>query len=1182
MADSQTKSNTGIDKALFALLAVGLVGAACFFSKLDDVFPAASIDLRLNKEQIEQKAREALRSIGSSDKDLICATTFSSQDYQEIFLEHEYPVSRANELMRAEVPVWLWSTRFCKPSALEEHRLWLTTDGRLNSYGHTIEAERAIPSLSHAAAKKVAIDFARRQAAINLPDEPVIEDEKANEARDEKNASGPTSQSPEQPEHKDSVSGTAKPGAAKNASNLKLIIDGTVKQSNRLDHYFTWEDQSKDYKGGRLRTYIYVSGNIVTEFSYALHVPDSFERKYNHIRSYNDLLSSIAEVLFSCLTGALLFVFVWALSTGQVRWRLTLVLAFLASVGTCLNTANNWPVIVKGYTTTRTFQNFLFDTGINTLVQALIAGLSAIVLIGGTEALYRRAFPDKLMVDVLLKPLSLRCKQLHESLFAGLSMFGVQLGWITFYYLTGRMAGVWSPLQMREVAVLSSVVPAWSSFSMAVEASVFEELLCRVLCLVLVQKLTRNFWIANFVQAVGWAFMHSNYPQEPAYVRGVELSFVGFAFGMLLRRFGILPSIVSHFTYNCLLGVLPLLSPNTPLLLISALVAISPAFIWFLLSALSVKKKGYVDESALLNSCDSPAPKKNVVEADLLLDYHYSPVSRTYLISIATTAAISVALCFLPVRQIGQDARLAVSREQALENAKGYLKSRGIADDGWQITTQLRENLDNEEIQYGFEKEGLAKVTEVMRSARYPLIWYIRFFKPQQPDFYEVMISPIGRPIGLSVHKADEAEGETLSEADARAAVEQFMESDRPEFHRLNLGASSQTKRDKRVDHTFIYEAPEYRLGDARLRVSISTVGAEVDRPYVNWDIPSAWTYERSKKTFKDEIVSYANQALLLVSGGLGVAWLVGLLRSQSVHWRPALMVAILYAITSFGEAINEAPLMLLSYSTDIPLASFWVKSVMERLRYLLVMDSAIAFLGLIGFASFRLLRPRDSITAFFRKCISPQTDEEKKYARNAWIDALVLSYSYTAILTAIDRTTEWARGVFSPSAPVAQFGTICDASTVFSPSLDIAMYSLSLTLVSVVVIPIVVGLYARYCRTWTKFFIGSIVVSAIVYASNRYWQSFLIDMVASSITTITIYWFVRRFARDNILTYVLCAYVSLMTAKIIELARFGSTVYSVDIAISVALALLPILLGVFQINSCSVAKDTSGDNQAG
>lgn len=1132
MEDGNSGSTQRISKSLYLLLVLGLIGLGCFFLKLDDVFPAASIDLRLSKDKIVQRAKDIMHATGNSDKDLIEATTFTSRDYQEIFLEHEYDVREANELMRSEIPIWLWSTRFCKQQNLEEFWVTMTTDGKLRGWTHQIEAEKELPEVTHEEALKIATTFAKERGDINLPS----------------------------PDASDAA--------------IKLIEDGTVKQEKRLDHYFTWEDTAKSYKGGHMRTIVYVSGNAVTDFHYTLHVPDSFDSKYKNIRSYNSLLSSIAQVSFAVLTGALLFVFVWALSTNQIRWRLALIAAGLAFVESCLSTANSWPQIMQGYETAKTLQAFVIDKGIAAVVQALLASLSTVVLIGAAEALYRKAFPDKLSIESYLTGAALRTKQLTESVLAGVSVFGIQLGWITLFYLVGKQLGVWSPLQMREVAVLSSVVPAYSGLTMAIEASVFEELLCRILCLILVQKLTRNFWIANFVQAVGWAFMHSDYPQEPAYVRGLELSFVGFAFGMLLRRFGILPSVISHYTYNCLLASLPLLSPNTPGLFATALAAVSPAFVWWGTIMMKVKSHGYIAETGMLNKdLDHHSPISQEVP-DARFDYHYTPLATKTRWMIALYGLCGLAFAFVPYRQIGQDAKLSVTREEAVHAAAIYLNNRGVSPDDWRTSVYLGDNLSDEEIQYGYEKEGFKRVDEIMSKARYPLIWYVRFFKPGLREQYEVMISPAGKAIGLDITKPEDAPGTIISEAEAREKIEQFLQNERPEFAPLKFLTASKTKRPNREDHNFNYESPQFKMGDARLKVSVDTVGADVDRPTVTWSIPDAWRYERQKKTIKDQLAQYGSWGMSVAIIAAGIVWLVGLLRSQSIHWRPGLLVALIYVLAKAAEYLNDIPGMICNYDTDIPLASFWTESTMDKLKGLCTSGSLVAFLGVISYAAFRILRPADSVLAFLRKCFKPASEEERNYGKQVWIDALVFGYSASALMVGLDQILDFLRAGFAPSASIASFTTITEASMVFSPTVDFFYQTVALTLVGILCIPVGVGLYAKFGRTWPRFMFGVTLAAMISYASNRYWQSFLLDVLGFAFTALLSFGIVKYIVRGNVLGYAIFFYVVLLSSKVIALYHHAARPYMSDVAMGVLLVLLPLAIGVVRINSRPIKKD--------
>ncbi len=107
-------------------------------------------------------------------------------------------------------------------------------------------------------------------------------------------------------------------------------------------------------------------------------------------------------------------------------------------------------------------------------------------------------------------------------------MFGIHTAYVVAFYLVGQRLNFWSPLEIRETATMSGQLPTFEAINVGIIASTTEELMYRVLALFFFQKLTRNFWLANFLQAASWAFMHSSYPQEPAYARGVELTIGGF------------------------------------------------------------------------------------------------------------------------------------------------------------------------------------------------------------------------------------------------------------------------------------------------------------------------------------------------------------------------------------------------------------------------------------------------------------------------------------------------------------------------------------------------------------------------------------------------------------------------------------------------------------------------------
>src|SRR5208283_2180080 len=67
-----------------------------------------------------------------------------------------------------------------------------------------------------------------------------------------------------------------------------------------------------------------------------------------------------------------------------------------------------------------------------------------------------------------------------------------------------------------------------------------------------VARLARYRWIAVVVPAFLWGFLHSNYPQEPAYIRGIEVGLIG-----------VVATLIWHYTVDAsLVGLLLIRSDN--------------------------------------------------------------------------------------------------------------------------------------------------------------------------------------------------------------------------------------------------------------------------------------------------------------------------------------------------------------------------------------------------------------------------------------------------------------------------------------------------------------------------------------------------------------------------------------------------------------------------------------------
>ncbi len=137
------------------------------------------------------------------------------------------------------------------------------------------------------------------------------------------------------------------------------------------------------------------------------------------------------------------------------------------------------------------------------------------------------------------------------------------LGYLTAFYLIGtRYLGVWIPAESPHSALLSTYAPWLVPALIALEASVSEELVLRLFAISFLKRFLKWTALALLVPAMVWAFGHSNYPVFPVYVRGIELTIAGLAFGWIFIRYGLLTMLVAHYAIDAILIAMPLLGSS--------------------------------------------------------------------------------------------------------------------------------------------------------------------------------------------------------------------------------------------------------------------------------------------------------------------------------------------------------------------------------------------------------------------------------------------------------------------------------------------------------------------------------------------------------------------------------------------------------------------------------------------
>ena len=1117
------------DRRIWWLAFFSLVGALIFTFKNSEAFPSASLDLNIPRQDITDKARDWSHRLGYSKTGTIDSTTFFEDDGVKTFLEFELGTERGAQLMRGEIPVWMWVSRFCKEHDPEECSVILAPDGSFLKFRHTIPNDLALPVVSHDEAEKMARDFAVKVAGKSL-------------------------------------------------EGYSLVGDETSTQLKRKDYKFIWENRKTEYKGARQRIRVEVDGNRVGAFTQMLKLPEEWDRRYERMRSYNLQLYSIAAVFWNILCALGGIAFLWGVTAHKIRWRAAMLFAGIFAVIQMLESLNGFPTIISNYEPLKnTYQSYISEQLFSRVVSLLGFFIIGVVFAGAAELIYRVSFPARVAAENWFKPKALSGLELSKGLLVGNISPMLYLGWIIAYYILGKHIGFYTPLSLENYrAVASSFVPAFSAVSLGVFASLHEEILYRVIALSLSQKLLflipkipKNkvviFWICNLFQAAAWGFMHSTYPQQPSYARGVELTFSGLMFGWIFQTFGLIPCVVSHYLIDCFLGAKIFIESAQPDLSIPAVIAVSP-FAVILIYALikrrqSIEKGSEPDVSLLSNEAVSESiARKAEPEVEESKHVKYDPVSRKKLLYIAL-GAVGVLLLSAPTWRTlaaGSNVRLTVNRAQAEKIAEKALKDRGVDARQYRRVSWLTADSTGEELQYLREQVSREQLNKLANLEDFGFTWCVRYFRPFEIREYEELLDGRGNEYSPMITEPEDAPGPSLTEKEAIKKASDYVHKMHPEFLPIVFDSIEETRREHRIDFRIFFESPLQKIADAPDKLQVKLVGDKIALYKQGWNLPDTWKNEFERKTLKDDIMNIVTRIYQTILVVLIIWWMIGLLRSGVIRWRlPLIISGALFLLAVLNE-INSYPTIFSTYSTTTSIDMFMQKTVLESLQRLMWSTLLTVFPAALALGVFRLIAPDVSIYSLLRVGFRPSDNFERVQQRLLWRDAVVCGFSIAVVRGALGSLSHGAECLVSPQVQFASLWAVTHLGNLWSPQLDIVTECLSRSIKETFNMGVLVGLYHRYCGSFKKALLV-VVVMMLIQNNQHFWQDYLVDVVHTIIDWVCVYFFVAKFAKRNIFAYMMYGLASEILSRLPTLAFHAPKVMLNDIISCLIVLLLPV-----------------------
>ncbi|MCU1317405.1 MAG: Abortive infection protein, partial [Candidatus Acidoferrum typicum] len=923
---------TGSDKrALLLWVAAGILGLLFAQKYFFRAFPEASVNFQVSREEALARAQKFVTGLGENVNGYRSTVAFDVDEDAKTYIERELGLQQANQIMSSDLHVWFWNVRFFKPQQEEEFRVRVSPAGQITGYAHKIEESRAGPSLERAAAQTAAQDYLTSKLGIDLRVWDVLLEE----------------------------------------ANSK-------KKPNRLDWSFTWEKHGFRAKDAPYRLQVSLQGDRIGGSEEFLKVPEAWERSFARLRSGNNTLALVFTVPYIALLVIAVWLAIQFTKQGRTSWRGAILLGLIVAAVLFLQNLNDWPHWASSYDTNQSYGIFIARKMIMALLLSVFSALTVTLVLPSAEPLYRASQPERMQLSRAFTLRGLRSKEFFSAAVVGVSMAAAHIGYVVAFYVVASRFGAWAPQELNFDDSVNTAFPWISGAAIGLLASTNEEFTFRLFAIPFFNRITHSRWIAVIVPAFLWSFLHSNYPQEPAYIRGIEIGVVGIVAGMVMLRWGIVATLIWHYTVDASLVGLLLMRSNNLYFKVSGAVVAAAALAPLAFACISYfSRGGFETDEDLLNRAEA-APEidftaEPVAATAETKSIRYDALAPAMIAFLAVCVAIGGALAWrLKPEAIGDYLKLSVNARSARARADEILRQRHLDPKSYFHATVLAEITDPLINEYLRQRIGIPGINAIYANQIPAALWRVRYFRDSQPEEFAVILRPDGALHSVRHTLAEETQGASLTKEEASARAEKFLaEEKKIDLKAWALVESSSDKKPHRIDHSLTWQqnmpldagpAAVSDLADhAYARVDVQVLGDEVTNYRTYIKIPDEWVRKRKELTPARTIINFGIPGLFF--GGLGVTALIVFfknLKSEAARAIPWKRIGIwsfwgicgYLVIFALGSRIAD---LLNLYDTSNPLKYTYAGIAIALLFGAPLIFSAIALL--FGMAWFYAVR---------------------------------------------------------------------------------------------------------------------------------------------------------------------------------------------------------------------------------
>jgi len=248
---------------------------------------------------------------------------------------------------------------------------------------------------------------------------------------------------------------------------------------------------------------------------------------------------------------------------------------------------------------------------------------------------------------------------------------------------------------------------------------------------------------------------------------------------------------------------------------------------------------------------------------------------------------------------------------------------------------------------------GRKTFTKVLESGIYhPIYWSVRLFKPGEAREFNAYYSPTGKLLSF-IEKVPETEkGAALSRSEAQT----IAETEAVQKWKLDLGkyklveAKADTKPNGRIDHSFVYERSDTKLGEALYRLNLTVSGNRLTELYHFAKVPEKFLKEfEEMRSYNDTLATVASGVMQLVYFVGLIIWFVLLLRQKKLIFAPPLRWGIVIAVFMILGSLNFFSFFWLDYDTSSSAGGYMAQQIAQIVFSALFMGALAWFTILVA-----------------------------------------------------------------------------------------------------------------------------------------------------------------------------------------------------------------------------------------